>query len=81
MSKSFTCSCGKKVKSIRYQRGKKVCESCSPTSLSGQWERRAMNDRMHFEKDLLQAYNKDGSRNQNFIDAYGTKYYEKNKKK
>lgn len=76
----FKCSCGKIVNKIKWINCKKACDYCSNTSLTGQFERRINGDRQEYAKDILQAYNKDGTRNQDFIDAYGTSYYEKNHK-
>lgn len=65
------CACGNKTESIRYVNSKKVCNKCEPKSLSGQWERRIMGERMQHAKDILQKYNKDGSINKDFQEAYG----------
>lgn len=69
----FICSCGKKVNNIKWINGKKSCDYCSASSLTGQFERRINGDRQEFAKDILQRKNKDGTDNQDFIEVYGKK--------
>lgn len=76
----FTCKCGRKVSKLQYIDGEKSCEHCNPTSLSGQFERRLLMDRQVHERDILQAWNPNGTRNEDFIKVYGETIYKKRPK-
>ena len=76
--KKLKCSCGASTNKLRYTNGKTTCDSCTSTNLSGSWRRRVDGDRNHYAKDILQRYNKDGSRNQDFVEAYGEEPYNSN---
>lgn len=70
----FVCTCGRHVHRVKWlSNGKKVCDYCNPSSLTGQFERRINGDRQEFAKDILQRKNKDGTNNQDFIEVYGDK--------
>lgn len=69
--RKFKCSCGKRVTKIRYRNGKSECDQCAPISLSGTFLRRMDMERQTYAKDILQKYNKDGSVNKDFEEAYG----------
>jgi len=50
----ITCSCGHQVKVIRYKDGKKTCDYCNPTNLSGTFLRRMEGEKQYYAKDILQ---------------------------
>ncbi len=73
----FTCSCGRKTTAISYIDGKKRCYDCKSNTLSGKWERENTMERQYYAKDILQLKNKDGTINQDFVNAYGEKQVKK----
>ena len=76
--KKIKCSCGVLTSKIRYTNNKTTCDSCQFNNLSGQWMKRAEGDKNHYAKDILQRFNKDGTRNEDFETAYGDKPYKDN---
>lgn len=50
----FKCDCGQYTNTIKYKQGKRCCEYCSNSSLSGVWERNNSQERSKYAKDILQ---------------------------
>ena len=72
----FICQkCKSKCSSIKIKDGIMVCDNCFITSLSGHFDRKMSADHNEFEMDILQPYNKDGTKSKDYIDAYGEGYY------
>lgn len=49
-----TCACGAQVQVIRYKDGKKTCDRCNPTNLSGTFLRRLEGEKQYYAADILQ---------------------------
>ena len=50
----FECSCGNKTNTIIYKQGKRCCEVCNNSTLSGVWERNNQAERNKYARDILQ---------------------------
>jgi hypothetical protein len=72
-----TCACGCQAKVIRYVDGKKTCDRCKPVNRSGTFLRHLEGEAREYDRDIVQAVNKDGSINENFVELYGREKAEK----